>query len=95
MLCWLTFWLLQAFFSFKYNFILSVFDVLTAGHYLQMFCIHQYIVCIHSFQTRKKLYLCRFIHDMIIPIACISGAEILNGFVTPFFLSCGSMIYVS
>ena len=37
MLSWLTFWLLQAVLTCKYNFILYVFDMWPAGRYLRFF----------------------------------------------------------
>ena len=43
---------------------------------------------------KQKNYLCWFIHNMITPFVCISGADVLNDFGNSFLFSCGSMVYV-
>ena len=44
--CLFAFWVLQEFLICKDNFIQSMFDVLPASRYLQMFHICLYVVCI-------------------------------------------------
>ena len=70
MLWWLTFWILQALFTCKHDFIEFVFDMWYAGHYLQMIFKCQYIVCIslvrmghwciNFFQLAEKNYVSLF-----------------------------------
>ena len=71
-----------------------MFDMWSAGRNLQNFAyantLYEYIwsytwgisASIHS--VYLKHYLCRFIHNMIIPIACVSVADVLNDFVISF-----------
>ena len=96
MLRWLTFRLLQAFLTCKDNFIESVFDVWSAGRYLRMFCMHQYVVCICLVRKGKILfpsipYSTFFIHDMIIPNVCVSGDDVLSDFGISFLCQSGSL----
>ena len=55
---WLTFRLLQDFLTCRDNFIYSMFYVRRNIHYLLMFHISLYVVCIHS--VRKGKFLCTF-----------------------------------
>ena len=41
--------------------------------------------------TKLKPYSCRFIHDMILPNACVSGNKLLNDLVISFLCQFGSL----
>ena len=83
MLRWLPFRLFQAFFTWTDNYMLSMFDVWPADHYLQMCCMHQYVVCIlfykrvtllHPFvPSSENIVNVGFKIYIIISIACVSG----------------------
>ena len=69
-----------------------------------MFLISQYVVCIRSVKNgtimpplvpnSQDVIQCWFIHDMIIPNKCVSGADVLNDFVTSFLCQFGSFVYI-
>ena len=88
---WLTFPILKAFLPCKDNFIQSMFDVCPDGHYLQIVCMRQYVICIHSVRngtlmhmfvpTIKKYYFCWFIHNVNRNNSCFRVSNVFNGFV--------------
>ena len=73
-----------------------MFDVLPDGRYLRMFAyanimyasvISEWYIAASARSDLEKHYLCRFIYNMIIHIACVSYSSVLNWFGTLFLFS--------
>ena len=105
MLRWLTCRLLQAFCTWKDNFIWSMFDVWPSGCYLRMFCMRQVVVCIRL--VRNGLFLPMFVPNsqinvyfglfvICLHLICVSAG--LTSWITSKFYSYVNLevfIYVS
>ena len=100
MLSWLKFWLLQAFRTCRVNFIWSVFYVWQSGCYLRMFCIRQYVLCIHLVRNgsfvppfipniQMSIYIGLFM--IIVLNVCVSGDDVLNDLRIKFLYQFGSI----
>ena len=104
MLRWLTSRLLQAFLTCKDIFyLINVWCV--TGWFLSTNVSQTSICCMYPFGQKRdiaasvrynelKHYLCRFIHDMIIPNAYISVDGFLNDFIISFLCQFWSFIYI-